>query len=120
MPTYLPPGHQVFQIGNRLEEIQSLWAVTYINRDDGHRMTAAVFTDRNQADVYSRATRFGNHQSISQVSLWKDAVSGKFYEISKREVFVDLPLHRKRALEKLTEEERSALGVSHLKEQSNG
>lgn len=99
-------------MSNTLKEVEYLWAVTYTSRDDGHRLTAAVFTDQKEADKYCRERAFGEKQAVVQTSLWKNEWSGKFYEVSMREVHVDQPLHRKRGLEKLTEQERNALGVS--------
>jgi hypothetical protein len=95
-----------------LKEIEYLWAVTYTSRDDGHRLTAAVFTDRKEADKYCRERAFGIDQKVVQSSLWMDTDSGKYYEVTKREVDVDGPVHRERAWAKLSPAERNALGVT--------
>jgi hypothetical protein len=94
-----------------LKEIEYLWAVTYTSRDDGHRLTAAVFTDRKEAEKHCRERAFGIDQKVVQSSLWMDTDSGKYYEITKREVDVDGPVHRERAWAKLSPAERKALGV---------
>ena len=94
-----------------LKEVECLWAVTYTSRDDGHRITADVFSERSEAERFCRKNRYGHDQRVVQTSLWQDTLNGKYYRLSMSEVAVDSPLLRERALAKLTPDEKGALGL---------
>lgn len=86
-----------------------MWAVTYNSRDDGHRLVAAYFKERSDADLHCKQTDHGIDQQVVQTTLWQE--DGRWYVVSQREVEVDEPLIRKRAISKLSEEEKRVLGI---------
>ena len=93
-----------------LERREYLWAVAYESRDDGHRVTAAVFTDREEAERFRKEG--GEHNSaVVQTSLWYCPNTEKYFEAKLTTVPVDNHTIRQRALAKLTAQERDALGV---------
>jgi len=95
----------------QLRENNYIWAVTYISRDDGHRVTAAYFTQRKTAEEFCQSRAYGDQQTVVQTSLMQDMSSGRFFEVKTREVKVDEQVHRESALKKLTPQERDALSV---------
>ena len=94
----------------RLEQDEYVWAVTFTSRDDGHRCTAAYFSDRGEADLFCRERVFGDDQTVVQTTLWKDA-AGTFFQVRYTPVKVDENVHRREALKKLSVAEKRALGL---------
>ena len=94
----------------RLQEDEYIWAVTFTSRDDGHRCTAAYFTDQREADRFCRERAYGDDQRVVQTTLWKDG-DGNFYEVRYTPINVDEHVHRREALRKLSDAEKRALGV---------
>ena len=75
-----------------MKENGYIWAVTYISRDDGHRLTAAYFRDKGDADTYCATTAHGDDQQVVQTTLWQDG--DRWYKVERREVEVDVMLSR--------------------------
>jgi hypothetical protein len=94
-----------------LSEAEYLWSVTFTSRDDGHRCTAAWFTDRDEAEAFCRRERYGDDQRVVQTSLWRSD-DGEYFEVSVRAVPVDEHVHRRNAMQKLSPSEMRALGLS--------
>ena len=92
-----------------LKEV-TVWGVTYVSRDDGSRVVAHVFSKQGDADRFCRSLTSGDDQRVVKTTIWQDDC-GIFYEITKKQVSVDAPLHRESGLAKLTPAERAALGV---------
>lgn len=95
----------------QLSENEYIWAVTYTSRDDGHRCTAAYFTDQREADSFCRDRAYGDNQRVVQMTLWSDS-EGNFYEVRYMPINVDEHVHRREALKKLSDAEKRAIGVS--------
>lgn len=100
-----------------LTEYDGVWAVTFESLDDGHRLTADYFTDKSEADEFAGRFRGGKDPRVVQVSLWHtcdNPCNRKWYKIEGSrhvEVLVDRQYYRKSGLEKLSPQEKRALGI---------
>lgn len=91
-----------------LERDEYIWAVNGVSPDDGHNVTLAYFSNRDDADKYARERQ--SYKAIAvQTTLYKSG--GRYYLVRMEEVQVDELIHYQNALAKLTEQERRALGV---------
>lgn len=86
-----------------------IWCVTYTSVDDGYRLTAAYFTDRDEAEFYKNNTKLFKAE-IVQGTLYQDD-TGRWYKATLSEVSVDKEVLKRNAISKLTAEEIKALGL---------
>lgn len=93
-------------------ERKYLWKVTYTDKTDGTRGVAAYFTNKNDAERYCREECRGSDPAVLQASLWVGQDDGLFYQVTAKQIPVDVSAHRRRALEKLTADEKLALGIT--------
>lgn len=91
-----------------LTENEYIWAVNCVSQDDRTINTIAWFTQRREAEHFCDLNP-GPRWSIVQTTLWEG--NGKWYALEMREVFVDMEVHKRTAIAKLTEAEKAALGL---------
>lgn len=92
-----------------LKKLENTYVVTIQSPDDGHRVEVAYFSSLTAANDYA-AKNSGVYATVLHANLWKGE-DGECYKVSRERVLLDEDMLRQRALEKLTEREKKALGL---------
>ncbi len=95
---------------SNLKSNDYMWAITCLSPDDGHRVTVAYFSKKEEADKLCGTKAYGKDQAVVQCTLWTDG--DHWYQVEMREVGVDTSLIRQRAMAKLSDEEKRVLGLN--------